>query len=101
MTSPDHGYGWPPRMLMRIACSYTGRSRWALARAVREGTLQAAGRNGRSLCFDRSELDRWMTQPIASPMVAPSRSANSTSRSSAGTSSDALARLRALTGGAR
>ena len=98
MTSPDHGYGWPPRMLMRVACAYTGRSRWALARAAREGTLTPAGRNGRSLVFDRQELDRWMVGTTATP-IAPERTPRPMLRTSA--SSDALARLRALASGGR
>lgn len=48
MSAVDHDYGWPPRMLMAVATKYTGRSRWCLARAVREGRLTAAGRNGRT-----------------------------------------------------
>jgi len=57
MKDPVADYGWPPRLIMRLACQYTGRSRWYLARAARDGALAVAGRNGRSLVFDRAALD--------------------------------------------
>jgi hypothetical protein len=82
-------------MLMRIAIAYTGRSRHTLQRAVRDGVLQAAGRNGRTLVFDRSELDRWM---VGSDLTAPEQPPRAISRTQApAASSAALDRLRALT----
>lgn len=84
-------------MIMRVACAYTGRSRWNLAAAARDGSLPVAGRNGRSLVFEREALDRWLVGPSeATPALGETRP-----RSTSGATVDALARLRALTAGAR
>jgi len=98
VSTPDHGYGWPPRMLMKVACAYTGRSRWALARAVREGRLPIAGRNGRSPVFDRAALDSFMVgEPLATRHPDRRTTTNMTGGSAA-----ALERLqRVARGGAR
>jgi hypothetical protein len=89
-------YGWPPRMIMRVACAYTGRSRWALARAARDGALPFVGKNGRSLVFERDALDRWLVGTSDTAVAAAPARARSTSATT-----DALTRLRTLTGGAR
>jgi len=93
-------YGWPPRMIMRVACAYTGRTRWTLTRAARLGELPVAGKNGRSLVFDREALDRWMIgggETSAAPPPPEPRVRSAGSQSTA----EALARLRTLAGGTR
>jgi hypothetical protein len=91
-------YGWPPRLVMYLACAYTGRSRWTLARAARSGILPTAGRNGRSLVFDRDALDAWMVnggrESVDKTLDAALTSAPC--RQTGSSSADALARLRVL-----
>jgi excisionase family DNA binding protein len=54
-------FGWPPQLIMRRACEYTGLSRWALYHAMKAGELRAIGRRGRTYVFERAELDAWMS----------------------------------------
>ena len=95
-----------PRLLhMSAACTYTARSRWTLRRAVRAGELRAAGRNRRSMTFERTELDRWMIgEPSidSAPPIALARRSVTGSGSGSGpnatssSSSNALARIRRI-----
>jgi hypothetical protein len=97
-------FGWPARMLTRRAAEYTGRDPSTLTRAVRAGELMPAGRNGRSLTFDRGELDRWLAGASRTPQSAspaPSLRPSSPSSGSSSGSADALARLRAIARGTR
>lgn len=87
-------YGYPPRMVMRLAALYTGRSKWTLRRAVNDGALQVAGRCGRSMVFDRAALDAYLVGTVPA-----SRAAEQHPRRNKGTR-DALARLRSIARGA-
>lgn len=86
-----------PRLVhMVAACRYTQRSRWTIARAVRSGELRAAGRNRRSMTFERTELDRWMigaSSTDATPPSAPKRAVEASAPSS---NSSALSRIRRI-----
>jgi hypothetical protein len=95
-------YGWPPRLVMYLACIYTGRTRWTLARAVRSGALPVAGRNGRSAVFDRRALDTWMVGGCSTvPAVADGGATKPTGTSAQrpGRASAALERIRAIARG--
>jgi hypothetical protein len=103
-------YGWPPRLVMYLACVYTGRSRWALARAARSGVLPVAGRNGRAMVFDREALDAFMVGSSTESAFGNEAPAKSTAKrtavgakrfASANGSEAALVRLRAIAGGKR
>lgn len=88
-------FGWPPLLITAVAARYCQTSKSTLLRAVAAGEVQPAGRRGRSFVFSRTELDRWMTQPLESPPVAASTPARSGEPPS-----DLLDRLRRIrTGG--
>lgn len=100
MQRPHEVYGWPPRMIMRVACAYTGRSRWVLGQAVRSGCLKTAGRNGRSLVFDRSALDAWLVGEPSTPVAKPDPSATAPRRAHpVEPSGEAMTRLRLVSRG--
>jgi hypothetical protein len=88
-------FGWPPLQPLPVAIKYTGRSRWTIRRAIADGSLKVAGRQGRSPVFAREDLDRWLlgqtegNVPDLSP--APRRAA-----SSSVTNADAIAAVRSI-----
>lgn len=78
-------YGWPPRLVMKLAEAYTGRSRWTLYRAMHAGELRALCRQGKTYVFDRAELDAWMSGANAElrPTPTPKRMLRAPSTSNA------------------
>jgi excisionase family DNA binding protein len=83
-------------MATRLACLYTGVSRWTLYRAVDAGELAPCGGRGRLKVFAREDLDRWMLGTATPPARASSQPATKPNASV-----DVLARLRAIKAGGR
>jgi hypothetical protein len=52
--------GWPPYLDIRRAAAYTGVSRYALDRAVKDGRLSVAGQRGNRKIFSRAALDAFV-----------------------------------------
>lgn len=53
-------YGWPAILTVTSAAKYAQCSRWTVLRAIQSGDLSPAGKRGRMLTIERSELERWM-----------------------------------------
>ena len=51
---------WSGFLTTRRAILYTGESRSAIGRAMRNGDLVAAGRRGKSYVFSKEALDLWL-----------------------------------------
>jgi hypothetical protein len=68
-------FGWPASLPTRLACVYCSTSRRTLLRAVTAGNLSPVGKRGRTLVFDRGDLDAWMraAPPETAPIPAPRR----------------------------
>lgn len=52
-------FGWPSYLITSMAAKYCGCSKSTLMRAVAAGDISPCGKRGRSLVFDRAELDAW------------------------------------------
>jgi excisionase family DNA binding protein len=86
-------FGWPPLLPTRLACTYCSTSRRTLLRAVDAGDLSPVSKRGRSLIFDRSDLDAWMRATTVEPAVAPRRYRARTERRDVGAALDKLRRI--------
>jgi excisionase family DNA binding protein len=67
---PLSAFGWPPLLPTRLACVYCSTSRRTLLRAVEAGDLVPASKRGRTLIFERADLDAWMRADKAKPEPA-------------------------------
>lgn len=95
---PQHGqlsvFGWPPLLPTRWACVYCSTSKRTLMRAVKAGALSPVSKRGRTLIFDRADLDAWNRGVQAEPAVPPKQYRTNTGQRDV---EAALAKLRRIT----
>lgn len=95
------GHDWPPLLIARLAYAYTGRSRWTVARAVRDGALRIAGRNGRSPVFKRADLDAWLLGDVATNSKGETSTLAPIRTRAVAPSANAIDRVKAIARGGR